>query len=221
MIKQIILWLAILLLGTSLLGRGVTMALAQGRIYGTPEAVPRHRVAIVFGAGVRNGRPSAVLYDRVASAVALYKAGAVDKLLMSGDNRFAHYNEPGVMRQTALQLGVPDADILLDYAGRSTYETCYRARAVFGLRDAVLVTQAYHLDRAIFTCSALGLSVVGYPADQRPYARMFWFQIREVGATLKAFWDVFIARPQPTPSEPLPIARSRNHSESARLLDSR
>lgn len=204
-IKRMI-WVAIILLiGVPLLARGFTMVFAQSRIYAAPEAVPHHRVAIVFGAAVRNGRPSAVLYDRIASAVALYKAGAVDKLLMSGDNRFANYNEPGVMRQTAFQLGVPDTDIVLDYAGRSTYDTCYRAREIFGLREAVLVTQAYHLDRAIFTCSALGVASVGYPADERRYTRMRWFQIREIGATLKALWDVFVARPLPVLGEPLPI----------------
>lgn len=188
-----------------MLARASTTTFARGRIYATPESVPHHRVAIVFGAGVRNGQPSAVLYDRVAAAVALYKAGAVDKLLMSGDNRFADYNEPGVMRQTALRLGVPAADIVLDYAGRSTYDTCYRAREIFGLRAAVLVTQAYHLDRAIFTCSALGVSAIGYPADARPYGRMVWFQMRELGATMKALWDVFIARPLPVLGEPIPI----------------
>ncbi|BCX05759.1 MAG: membrane protein [Candidatus Roseilinea sp.] len=204
-IKRVILLTAVLIVVAPLLVRGVTMVFARSRIYAEPDAVPHHRVAIVFGAEVRNGRPSAVLYDRVASAVALYRAGAVDKLLMSGDNRSARYNEPGVMRQTAIQLGVPEADIVLDYAGRSTYDTCYRARDIFGLRDAVLVTQAYHLDRAIFACSVLGVAAVGYPADERRYARILWFQIRELGATLKAFWDLFVARPLPVLGEPLPI----------------
>ncbi|MFN4294600.1 MAG: vancomycin high temperature exclusion protein [Thermoflexales bacterium] len=203
--KRMILLIAILLVSAPLLARGFTMAFAQSRVYTSPEAAPHHRVAIVFGAGVRDGRPSAVLYDRVASAAALYRAGAVDKLLMSGDNRFANYNEPAVMRQTALRLGVPDDAIVLDYAGHSTYDTCYRAREIFGLRDAVLVTQAYHLDRAIFTCNALGVAAVGYPADRRPYAAMPWFQLREFGATLKAFWDLFISRPLPVLGEPLPI----------------
>ncbi len=204
-IKRMILLIAVLLVSTPLLARGFTMAFARSRIYTTPETTPHHRVAVVFGAGVRNGRPSAVLYDRVASAAALYRAGAVDKLLMSGDSRFANYNEPAVMRQTALRLGIPDDDIVLDYAGHSTYDTCYRAREIFGLRDAVLVTQAYHLNRAIFICNALGVAAVGYPADRRPYAAMSWFQLREFGATLKAFWDLFISRPLPMLGEPLPI----------------
>nr|WP_320447907.1 ElyC/SanA/YdcF family protein [Candidatus Roseilinea sp. NK_OTU-006] len=209
MIKRVILLTAILVVIVPLLARGFTMAFARSRIYTAPEATPHHRVAIVFGAGVRGNQPSAVLYDRVVSAVALYRAGVVDKLLMSGDKRFANYNEPAVMRQTALRLGVLDDDIALDYAGHSTYDTCFRARTIFGLRDAVLVTQAYHLDRAIFTCSALGVAAVGYPADRRPYAAMSWFQLREFGATLKAFWDLFISRPLPALGEPLPNRLSR------------
>ncbi len=204
-IRRIVVLVPVGLLALLLLPRGVTQAFTHNRIYTHPADVPRHKVAIVFGAAVRNEQPSAVLYDRIASAVALYRAGVVDKLLMSGDNRFADYNEPRVMRQTAIQLGVPDIDIVLDYAGRSTYDTCYRARDIFGLRDAVLVTQRYHLDRAIFVCNALGVDSVGYAAQARPYARATWFEIREIGATLKAFWDLFVARPQPVLGEPLPI----------------
>jgi vancomycin permeability regulator SanA len=186
------------------LARGITSLNANGRIY-FEDSMPSHKVAVVFGAGVRNGQPSAVLYDRVASAVELYRAGKVSKLLMSGDNRFANYNEPGVMRNTAMQMGVPDEDIVLDYAGRSTYETCYRASAIFGLSDAVLVTQDYHLDRAVFTCGVLGVDAVGYAADQRGYRGMTWFQVREIGATLNAFWELFITRPAPVLGEPVSI----------------
>ncbi|MCL6511651.1 MAG: YdcF family protein [Anaerolineae bacterium] len=205
MLRRLFAFLLIGVLVATVLARGATALLAHGRIYTDPTDVSPRKAAIVFGAGVRNGQPSAVLYDRVAAAVALYEAGAVDKLLMSGDNRFANYNEPAVMRQTALRLGVPDADIVLDFAGRSTYETCYRARDIFGVRDVVLVTQRYHLDRAIFTCNALGLDAIGYPADRRGYRNMTWFQIRELGATLNAFLQLFVTHPQPVLGEPLPI----------------
>ena len=205
MIRRFFVLLLIGILSAPFLARGVTALLAHGRIYTAPDQISPRRAAIVFGAGVRNGRPSAVLYDRVATAVALYEAGAVDKLLMSGDSRFANYDEPAVMRQTALRLGVPDADIVLDFAGRSTYETCYRARDIFGVRDVVLVTQRYHLDRAIFTCNALGLDAVGYPAERRSYRGMTWFQIRELGATLNAFLQLFVTRPQPASGERQPI----------------
>ncbi|MEO6062359.1 MAG: ElyC/SanA/YdcF family protein, partial [Thermoflexales bacterium] len=88
------------------------------------------RVAIVFGAAVRGDTVSAILYDRIAAAAELYRAGTVRKLLLSGDNRTSDYNEPSAMRRTALALGVADSDITLDLAGRSTYDTCYRARAI-------------------------------------------------------------------------------------------
>jgi len=117
-----------------------------------------------------DGRPTPALADRVWTAAALYKAGKVRKLLMSGDNRFINYNEPETMRQYALAQGVPDEDIVLDYAGRRTYDTCYRAEHIFGVQDAILVTQWFHLDRALYTCGKLGIDAVGVAADRRDYA---------------------------------------------------
>jgi len=172
------------------------------------EQAPSAPVAIVFGAGLtRDGQPSPVLRDRVATAVQLYFDGKVQKILMSGDNRFVDYNEPGAMKRYALSLGVPEADIVLDYAGRRTYDTCYRARHIFGVREAILVTQRFHLPRAIFTCNGLGVDSVGVIADQRTYsqyAHRFW-RIREIPATAMAFVDVFITRPLPVLGEPEPI----------------
>jgi SanA protein len=129
----------------------------------------------------------------------------VRKLLMSGDNRTADYNEPAVMRQAALRLGVPDADIVLDFAGRSTYETCYRARDIFGLSDAVLVTQEFHLDRAMLICDALGVQTDGFVADRRAYRSLNWYQFREIAATLNALVELYLTRPLPVLGEKLPI----------------
>lgn len=196
---------ALALLAAVMVPRGLAMLSADGRIYRHVADVPPHAIAIVFGAGVRNGQPTAMLYDRVASAVALYEAGAVRKLLMSGDNRFEDYNEPAAMRRVARQLGVPEEAIVLDFAGRSTYDTCYRARAIFGVRAAVLVTQDFHLDRAIMTCNALGIEAVGYVADRRRYRRVWWNELRELPATTKALLDVFILRPRPVLGEPIPL----------------
>ena len=118
---------------------------------------------------------------------------------MSGDNRQITYNEPAAMREYAISLGVPMEDIVLDYAGQRTYDTCYRARAIFGLDEALLVTQAYHLPRALLTCNGLGLQAEGVNADRRAYRNRslnFW-RLREVGATLVAVVDVYVTRPQP------------------------
>jgi vancomycin permeability regulator SanA len=193
------LWRAALLIVAGALlalltARAITALAARGLIYEDLDALPARRAAVVFGAGVRGGQPTPVLYDRVATAAALYKAGAVDVLLMSGDNRTPYYDEPAVMRRTAIRLGVPPSAILTDPAGYSTYDTCRRAGEVFNLRDVVLVTQRYHLDRAIFTCRAFGLDAVGYPADRRAYRGMAWFQVREWGATLNVLIRLGVER---------------------------
>ncbi len=178
----------------------------RGVIYADPEAVPQRPVALVFGAGYwPDGTPSDILRDRVAAAAELYRAGRVRKLLFSGDNRFQHYNEPAKMREVALSLGVPEEDIVLDYAGRRTYDTCYRARDIFGLREVVVVTQRYHLPRALYTCQRLGLDAVGYVADRRPYIHIRRYQAREIPALWLAWWDLWVRRPTPVLGEPIPI----------------
>jgi SanA protein len=186
---------------------GIAESYAHSRVY-TVENAPHIRVAIIFGAGLnRNGTPSAILRDRVETAAQLYQAGKVDKLLMSGDNRFVNYNEPGAMHDYAVSLGVPDKDIVLDYAGRRTYDTCYRAQKIFGVSKALLVTQNFHLPRALITCNNLGVQSSGVSADVRRYLRRsyaYWW-IREVPATTVALWEVWITRPLPVLGKPEPI----------------
>lgn len=180
---------------------------AQSRIT-TLETTPARTVAIVFGAGLtRSGNASAVLRDRIRAAADLYFAGKVQKLLMSGDNSNEYYDEPTAMKEYALSLGIPETDIVLDFAGRRTYDTCYRARAIFGLTEAILVTQAYHLPRALLTCNVLGVNATGYPAYESRYweGAMEYWTMREYPATATAFWDIFFAHPQPILGQPEPI----------------
>jgi len=179
----------------AVLARAATAASAAGAVYSAADDVPQRRAAVVFGAGVRNGYPTAMLYDRVVAAVELYRAGRVDVLIMSGDRRSDAYDEPAAMRRTALQLGVPDAAIVLDPAGRSTYDTCRRAGAVYDLHQAVLVTQRFHLDRALMLCRGMGIDAVGFAADRRPYRSIWWSQFREVPATVNAMIELWITRP--------------------------
>lgn len=111
------------------------------------------------------------------------------------------------MKEYALSLGVPEEAIVLDYAGRRTYDTCYRAKAIFGLQNAILVTQGFHLPRAVYTCNALGLTAIGVAADQHPYrlaSRVYW-NLRELPATLTALLDVHLVRPEPVLGKPEPI----------------
>jgi SanA protein len=177
------------------------------RIRTTPEEVPPRSVALVFGAGYwPDGTPSDVMRDRVEAAVDLYRAGRVRKVLFSGDNSRKDYDEPEKMREIALGLGMPADDIVLDYAGRRTYDTCYRAQAIFGLREVILVTQRYHMPRALYTCRRLGLDAVGYVADRRPYVHIRWYWAREIPALWLAWWDVWIRRPVPILGQPVLIS---------------
>jgi SanA protein len=172
------------------------------------QSVPSRPIVIVFGAGLwRDGTPTTVLRDRISIAVQLFFAGKVQKILMSGDNSTINYNEPAAMREFALGLGVPDEAIVLDYAGRRTYDTCYRARAIFNIQQAILVTQGFHLPRALFTCNALGVNAVGVASDPREYraASLLYWNLRELPATLTAMLDVYVFHTVPILGDPEPI----------------
>ena len=207
MILGLFLFLLVIVLVLGIIPRLLTRWYADSRLY-SPESAPQDQVAIVFGAGLwRDGSPSPVLRDRVATAADLYLSGKVEKLLMSGDNTSVHHDEPGAMREYALNLGVPDEDIVLDYAGRRTYDTCYRAREIFNIHSAILVTQAFHLPRALYTCNTLGVDAVGVPADMRQYrgsSQAFW-NFRETIATVVALWEVHLSLPEPILGNPEPI----------------
>jgi len=183
---------------------------ARDRIYTRVEDVPPRPVAIVLGAGLwPDGSLTPILADRVATAADLYHAGIVGKLLCTGDNRFVNYNEPQAMLEYAVRLGVPQESIVLDYAGRRTYDSCYRARAIFGVDRAVLVTQRFHAPRALYLCNALGVDAIAILADRQNYTnrRVVW-EAREYLALALAWWDVTVRRPVPVLGEPLPILKA-------------
>lgn len=190
-----------------ILPRVITALYSIPHIYSV-QNVPPASVAIVFGAGLwRDGTPTPVLRDRIATAAELYLTGKVQKILMSGDNSRIDYNEPAAMRQYAISLGVPEKAIELDYAGRRTYDTCYRARAIFGVEEAVLITQRFHLPRALYTCNALGIRAVGVASDRQVYRRsslLIW-NLRELPATLTALLQVHLTHPVPILGKPEPI----------------
>jgi SanA protein len=212
MLIRLMFWLIIAALIIFGLPRLLTEILSIGKI-NSIESVKTSKVAIVFGAGLqRDGSPSPVLQDRVEAAVQLYKTGKVEKLLMSGDNRFIDYNEPGAMQAYAIKLGVPQKDIVLDYAGRRTYDTCYRALHIFGVKEAILVTQRYHLPRALFTCNGIGLKAVGVTAnlrDYRKFSQLVW-NTRELPASTVALWQVWFSHPLPVLGDYEPIFPGEN-----------
>jgi vancomycin permeability regulator SanA len=189
----------------------VTMATASARYSAANEAsfldVPPHDVAIVFGAGVTpQGQPTPYLRQRVETAVNLYKAGKAKHLLMSGDNRTTHYNEPEVMGRLAQSLGVPASAITLDYAGYNTYDTCYRAKHIFGIDSALVVSQAYHVPRAVMACSGAGIATVGVDAVHTGRDFGVLYELRETLAIDKAFLQLFLQPASTVGGAPEPIA---------------
>ncbi|WP_414623527.1 vancomycin high temperature exclusion protein [Calothrix sp. CCY 0018] len=198
-----------LLFGVLLLSAAVTTLalnlyvknLTSSRRYNNPNQIPPQRVAIVLGAGIYNDRPSPMLADRISAGVELYKLGKVKKLLMSGDNSSEDYDEVTVMQRYAIKMGVPKKDITLDHAGFKTYESCYRAKEIFGVKQAVIVTQNFHLPRAVYLCNQLGVDAVGLGSpDWGSYRKdtVMRYTFREYLSTIKALWQVHITRPQPT-----------------------
>lgn len=159
----------------------------RGRVVSADEAVSfAPDCILVLGAGVReDGSPSHMLEDRLLTGVALYRSGASDRILMSGDHGRENYDEVNCMKSFAMEKGVPSEDIFMDHAGFSTYESLYRAKEVFGAKKIVIVTQKYHLYRALYIADRLGLEAVGVAADYRGYTNQFFREVREILARNK------------------------------------
>lgn len=159
------------------------------------DSPPLADCALVLGAAVRDdGTPSDMLRDRLDEALAVWRAGRVKRILVSGDHRTARYDEPGVMRRYLEAHGVPPSVIFMDHAGLDTYSSAWRARRVFGAASVVVVTQRFHLSRAVWVSRALGMQAEGSPADRRLYRSIVWLQVREIASRTKAVLDVAVGR---------------------------
>lgn len=152
---------------------------------------------LVLGAGVKNNKPTPMLNDRLEEAIQLYKDGKTSKIIMSGDHGQEDYNEVGIMKAFAIENGVPSSDIFMDHAGFSTYESLYRAKEIFQVKKVIIVTQDYHLYRALYIANQLGIEAVGVASNPRTYSGQIKRDIREVAARVK---DVLtcIYKPEPT-----------------------
>lgn len=158
-------------------------------------APPRAAVLLVPGAAVwRGGRLSHVLEDRAITALYLYRKGAGGKILVSGDHGTRRYDEVNALKKYFLERGVRPADLFLDHAGFDTYSTMARAAKVFAVRDALVVTQEFHLHRAVYLARKAGLDARGIPADRRPYVHAASYRFREYFARVKAVANVFTGR---------------------------
>lgn len=199
--------ICLLLILIGLGGLGLLGAINAYMIYRTNDCIAepnaytqkgtRADCILVLGARVwADGSLSPVLRDRVDAAVALYKEGCAPLLLMSGDHSSESYNEVEAMKDYAVEQGVPEENILMDHAGYSTYESMYRAKAVYGMKSCIVSTQKYHLYRAVYIGSAMGMDTCGVTADQRQYARQEYYDVREAAARVKDFFFSLI-KPKP------------------------
>lgn len=180
----------------------------KGRIVTPDEAASMDADCIlVLGAGVRdNGRPSPMLVDRLLQGIELYNNGFSDRLLMSGDHGRKEYDEVNVMKQFAIDRGIASEHIFMDHAGFSTYESLYRARDIFETERIIIVTQKYHIYRALYIADKLGLEAYGVASDPRRYAGQNIRDLREIAARVKDYFTVII---KPTPTylgETIPIS---------------
>jgi vancomycin permeability regulator SanA len=182
------------------------MCASTGAYRASAATVPPAAVGIVFGAGAPGGVPSPMLIGRLQAGLDLYRRGKVQVLLLTGDNSRSHYNEPLVMNDYLVGHGVPASRIVLDYAGFDTWDSCVRAKKIFGVDRAILITQRFHLPRALTLCRAVGIDARGVGDDSRPYAPIATVisYVRELPAALKAVYSLAV-RPDPRflgPREP-------------------
>ncbi len=147
---------------------------------------------LILGAGVKDGKPKPMLRDRLLTGIELYKSGAAEKIIMSGDHGRADYDEVNVMRAFALEQGVKAEDIFLDHAGFSTYDSVYRAKNIFGAENIITVSQKYHLYRALYIAKKLDVKAAGVSADLNPYGGQLKRDIREIIARDKDFFKCII-----------------------------
>jgi len=169
----------------------------QTRVRPDVSDISRTDVAIVLGAGLQpDGTPSTYLRRRLDAAAELYARGTVGVILVSGDNSTTQHDEPTAMRDWLVGLGVPEDRVVRDFAGLDTHDSCVRAHEVFGVTDAVVITQDYHLRRALFSCREAGIDVVGLGVSSTSVEpiKAVLYRVREIPASIKAAWDALTGR---------------------------
>lgn len=188
---------ALLLLSGALLLAGASgwVWLAGRSAIRTAETSPAAQTAVVLGALVYpDGRVSPMVAERLETTYELYRLGKVGRVLITGDHGQVEYDEVNAMRRYLEAKGVPPAHIFMDHAGFDTYDSLYRARAVFQVRSALVVTQRFHLPRALYIARRLGVEAHGVAADRFIYRDALYYEVREAAARIKAFGEVFLRR---------------------------
>ena len=184
-----------LLIGIAAVSLSVYMVKATEKNIFTADTFKNDEKAdciLILGAGVKDGKPKPMLRDRLLTGIELYKSGAADKIIMSGDHGRADYDEVNVMRAFALEQGVRAEDIFLDHAGFSTYDSVYRAKNIFGAENIIIVSQKYHLYRALYISEKLDVKAAGVSANLNTYGGQLKRDIREIIARDKDFFKCIV-----------------------------
>ena len=185
----------VLLIGIAAVSLSVYMVKATEKNIFTADTFKNEEKAdciLILGAGVKDGRPKPMLRDRLLTGIELYKSGAAKKIIMSGDHGRADYDEVNVMRAFALEQGVRAEDIFLDHAGFSTYDSVYRAKNIFGAENIIIVSQKYHLYRALYISEKLDVKAAGVSANLNTYGGQLKRDIREIIARDKDFFKCIV-----------------------------
>lgn len=185
----------VLLIGIAAVSLSVYMVKATEKSVFTADTFKNDEKAdciLILGAGVKDGRPKPMLRDRLLTGIELYKSGAAEKIIMSGDHGRADYDEVNVMRAFALEQGVRAEDIFLDHAGFSTYDSVYRAKNIFGAENIIIVSQKYHLYRALYISEKLDVKAAGVSANLNTYGGQLKRDIREIIARDKDFFKCIV-----------------------------
>ncbi len=186
---------AVIVLTTILLIHHSVVTAGRGRIFSQTDEIAKRQVGLVLGARVySDGQLSRMLADRVDAGIKLYDRGIVKKLLMSGDNRTENYNEVTAMRNYAIRHGVPSNDVVRDFAGFRTYDSIYRAKKLWGVDEMIIISQKFHLPRALYIADKLGIEAVGVYAVDNKYRSLARAELREKAARVVAWFDVLIGR---------------------------
>ena len=195
---KIILKIIFVIIGLLLLINGYIFLVTNKRIVETKDIKDdEFDCILVLGAGIRKGKPSPMLEDRLLTAIKLYNDGIAQKILVSGDHEYNDYDEVNVMKNYLKDNGVPSEDIFMDHAGLSTYDSIYRAKMIFKVSKLVIVTQKYHLHRAIYIAKNIDMKVYGVSATKRNYVGQNKRNVREFMARIKDFFKCLVS-PEPT-----------------------
>ena len=196
-IFMIIAIILIVLILIALIINAIIVSRTKKKILSEEEAIQnKFDCILILGAGVWGSSPSPMLEDRLLEGISLYEKGASNKIIMSGDHSKADYDEVNVMKKFAIDKGIKSEDIFMDHAGLSTYDSIYRAKEIFEASKILIVTQEYHLPRALYIAEMLGIEAYGVKANPREYAGQTLRNLREIIARDKDFL-MCIIKPKP------------------------